>query len=201
LLTYDLPVAALETVPEPVAWTKTMLPDVIVDWAAPPTVTVWPPAVVVVRITPPIAEVVAVAMALPLIEPVQTAPWGQQAMWPALSAEHIAVPLQQREEPEFNQAQEFEPEGQPVWRLARSRWGSVALSIESSESVKGSRNGRNGEFEFGVEVEVRTRRVDGRKSLFHIAELECGVRCVSFLGGELAELSLDLQLTWERRTN
>jgi hypothetical protein len=75
-------------------------------------VMVWPPAVAVVRITPPAAEVVAVAVPVPLIVPVQTAPWGQQAMWPALSAEHIALPLQHRVEPELSQAQELEPEGQ-----------------------------------------------------------------------------------------
>jgi hypothetical protein len=114
--------------------------------------------------------------------PVQTAPCGQQAMCPWLSAEHIAVPLQQSDEPEFSQAHEFEPEGQPVWRLARSRWGSVALSIEKSSSENGSRNGKNGKFEFAVEADVIVwRRAIGRKSLFHIVELECGVRWVDFV--------------------
>jgi hypothetical protein len=95
--------------------------------------------------------------------------------------------LQQRFEPLFNQAQEFEPEGQLVWRLRRSRWGIVALSIVS-ESEKGSRNGKNGELELEVDAEVRVRRVIGRRKVVHIVEVGCGVRCVSFFGWLLVGL-------------
>lgn len=79
-----------------------MTPDVVAEvW---PAVTVEPPAVVVVRATPAAPVVVAVAFAvMPEIVPVQTLPWGQQAMWPAASAEHIALFLQQRLEALFNQ--------------------------------------------------------------------------------------------------
>lgn len=137
-----------------VPWTKTTPAEfvVVMPW---PTVRLEPPAVEVVRITPPTPVVVAVAVR-PEIVPVQTAPCGQQAMWPAVSAEQIALLLQQREDPLFSQAQDVEPLGHEVWRLRRSSRGSVALPIEKSESESenGSRNGRNCRFDLEMEAEV-----------------------------------------------
>lgn len=145
-----------------------------------PTVTVEALAVEVVRITPAAPVVVAVAVA-PEIVPVQTLPCGQQAMWPAASAEHIAEPLQQRLEPLFNQEQEVDPDGQlPDWRLTRSRRGSVALSIERSEGEYGASNGRNGFSALSIEAEVQATRTDSvRKMRFPMVEVGCDVHAVT----------------------
>lgn len=71
MLTYDRAPAEAAEVPP-----RKMTPDVVA--VVGPTVTVEPPAVEVVRTTPPALVVVAVAVT-PEIVPVQTLPCGQQA--------------------------------------------------------------------------------------------------------------------------
>lgn len=141
-----------------------------------------PPVVEVVRITPVAAVVVAVAVMAEIV-PVQTLPCGQQAMWPAASAEHMAVPLQQRLEPLFSQEQEVEPDGQlPDWRLRRSTWGSVALSMEKSEGEYGSSNGKKGLSGLRIEADMKAeRRVMVRRMGFPMVEVGCDVRCESLV--------------------
>lgn len=73
MLTYDRAPAEAAEVPP-----RKMTPDVVA--VVGPTVTVEPPAVEVVRTTPPALVVVPVAVAVtPEIVPVQTLPCGQQA--------------------------------------------------------------------------------------------------------------------------